>query len=72
MSGGVPDLISTRLRDHEAARFRCTLVELGSELAIDQAKVGQRRRVAKREAMEARAFFMLLEYVVDLIAEFAR
>jgi hypothetical protein len=68
LSRGVTDLIPARLRDHEAAR----IAKLGGELAIDQAKVGQWRRVAKREAMEARAFFMLMEYVVDLIAEFAR
>lgn len=69
---GEPKLVSTRRRDHEAADSWRTLVELGSELAIDQAKVGQWGRVAKCEAVEARALFMLMQYVVDLIAESAR
>lgn len=72
LSRGVPDLVSARLRDHEAAHSRCTLVEFGGKLAIDQAKVGQRRRVAKCEAMESRARFVLMEYVVNLVAELAR
>ena len=67
-----PDLVSARRRDHEAADSWRTPVELGSELAIDQAKVGHWGRVAKCEAVEARALSMLMEYVIDLIAEFAR
>ena len=72
LSFWVPDLVSARLRDDKAAARRRALVGLGSKLAIDQAQVGQRSRVAKGQAVESRALFMLVEYVVDLVAQLAR
>lgn len=54
------------------AAHRCAPVELGSKLAADKAKVRQLDRVAEGQAVESRALFMLVEDVVDVVAQLAR
>lgn len=52
--------ISPRLRSGESATIWLEPVEFGNELATDQAKVGRRERIAKRQVMGSRVFFVLV------------